>query len=70
MVLPKKSQSPGVHKLRESLAAIRESRDRELPFEEIWLHDFEFISENSQIAAVHEFMESLPERLMGLRTAI
>ena len=25
--------------------------------------DFEFISENSQIASVREFMQSLPERL-------
>jgi len=27
--------------------------------------DFEFISENSQIGSIHEFMQSLPERLRG-----
>jgi hypothetical protein len=44
--------------MHAGIAALRESRVRAVS-----ASAFEFISENSQIASVHEFMQSLPEIL-------
>jgi hypothetical protein len=46
--------------LHAAIAASRNSRTRAVSSTE-----FEFISENSQIATVHEFIETLPGALRG-----
>jgi hypothetical protein len=44
-------------------ARVGESKD--LPTRSVSINEFDFISENSQIATVREFMQSLPEILCG-----